>query len=110
MGAVGIAILMLEYCYLLVQVVYDLFEGAVSTVLGTIEGELTDGGYFPGFAKFLVASTSFVDLLMFKGPAQCLGVDGATGAQDSSGPEARQRSDPEARYAHQPMRAKVAPA
>ena len=66
--------------YLLVQVVFDLFQGAVATVLGTFEGEPTDGGYFPGVAKALVVLTSAVDVLLLNGPAHCLGVNGVAGS------------------------------
>ena len=84
-GAIGITILALDRCcrwsfgfYLSVQVAYDLFQGAVIGVLIAFEGELTDGGYFPGVAKTLVALTSLVDLFVLKGPAECLGVGGFT--------------------------------
>ena len=97
-GAVGIAILALDRCcgwsfgfYLIVQVAYDLLQGAVVGVIMTYEGELTDGGYIPGVAKALVLFTSLVDVFLLKGPAQCLGVDDVTGppapaAAAASGP------------------------
>ena len=98
MGAVGIAILALDRCcswsfgfYVIVQVAYDLLQGAVVGVIMTYEGELTDGGYIPGVAKTLVALTSAVDIILLKGPAQFLGVDEITGppapaASAASGP------------------------
>ena len=97
-GAVGIAILALDRCcswsfgfYVIVQVAYDLLQGAVVGVIMTYEGELTDGGYIPGVAKTLVALTSAVDIILLKGPAQFLGVDEITGppapaASAASGP------------------------
>ena len=59
-GAVGVMTLVIDLTYgflmkkyVSVQICYDLFQGAVVGMLELVEGELTDGGFFPSIEKAL---------------------------------------------------------
>jgi hypothetical protein len=59
-GSVGVMILVIDLTYgfpmkkhVSVQICYELFQGAAVGMLELVEGELTDGGLFPGIEKAL---------------------------------------------------------